>query len=118
MRKFADDIYSGKINNIKSAVDRYLEDILQDQKFLNIRNIVKERTIKKGSKKGTKEITPSYTLKRIFEDLQYAVFGSLDPDKRKESEKLDIAMGGEDIGDPPPVEDEEDTEKKPKKFKD
>ena len=48
VRKFVDDINSGKINNMESALNRYLKDILPDQEFLNTRNILKERTIKRG----------------------------------------------------------------------
>ena len=41
------------------------------------------------------------------------MFGVFDP--TPESEKLDIATGGEDIGDPPPLETEEEAEKRQKK---
>ena len=60
VREFVDDINSSKINGMESALSRYLKDILPDQEFLNTRNIVKERTIKKGSKKCAKKITSSY----------------------------------------------------------
>ena len=41
------------------------------------------------------------------------MFGVFDP--TPESEKLDIATSGEDIGDPPPLEIEEEAEKRQKK---
>ena len=55
------DINSGKINNMKTAKDRYLKDIYPDKKFLKTSNIV-DRTL-------------SHKLKKIFEDFEYAVFG-------------------------------------------
>ena len=42
------------------------------------------------------------------------VVGEVLMGKKPESEKLDIAQSGEDIGDPPPLEDEQDAEKRQK----
>ena len=51
IRKFVDDIESAKINDIETAKNRYLKNILPDKKFFKTRNIVKERIVKKGTKK-------------------------------------------------------------------
>ena len=51
IRKFVDDIESAKINDIETAKNRYLTNILPDKKFFKTRNIVKERIVKKGTKK-------------------------------------------------------------------
>ena len=66
MRKFIDDIDSGKINNKESAVDSYLKNIYPDKKFLETKNIVKEKVIKKGKNKGKTEETNSYKLKKYL----------------------------------------------------
>ena len=54
IRKFVNDIDSGKINNKKSAIGRYLKDIYPDKKYLDGKNIVKETVIKNGKNKGKK----------------------------------------------------------------
>ena len=72
VRKFVKDINSGKINNTESAVDRYLKDISPDKDFLDATKIIYG--------------APSYILKEIFNDLEYAVFGSLGPKNRKKQD--------------------------------
>ena len=71
VRKFVKDINSGKINNMESAVDRYLKDISPDKDFLDATKIIYG--------------APSYILKEIFNDFEYAVFGSLGPKNRKKT---------------------------------
>ena len=54
-------------------------------------------------------ITNSYKLKKFFDDFEYALFGVFKPrvdNEDLEREKLDIATGGEDIKDMPPLKDE------------
>ena len=103
MEKFVTDIESGRINNKKSATDRYLKDIYPDKEFLDNKNIVKEAKVKKGKDKGKN------VIKNFFHDFEYALFGVFKPrvdNEDLEREKLDIATGGEDIKDMPPLEDE------------
>ena len=58
---------------MESAVDRYLKDISPDKDFLDATKIIYG--------------APSYILKEIFNDLGYAVFGSLGPKNRKKQDK-------------------------------
>ena len=54
-------------------------------------------------------ITNSYKLKKNFDNFEYALFGVFKPrvdNEDLEREKLDIATGGEDIKDMPPLKDE------------
>ena len=77
IKKIVKDINSGRINNMKSAVDRYLKDIFPNKKFLETKEIIYD--------------FPSYILKKVFDNFEYAFFGSYDPEKRKqEYEKPDV----------------------------
>ena len=95
VKRFVQDIDSGKINNEKSAIDRYLEYIYPDKKFIDTRNIIEKITVKKGKDKGIEETTNSYIVKKMFHDLVYALFGQIEP---RLKEKLDTATGGYDEG--------------------
>ena len=90
---FVQDIDSGKINNEKSAIDKYLEYIYPDKKFFDTRNIIEKITVKKGKDKGIEETTNSYIVKKMFHDLVYALLGLFEP---RLKENLDTATGGYD----------------------
>ena len=70
-----EDINSGKINNRESATDRYIKDIFPDKKFLKTKKIT--------------DGTPSHTLKKVFDDFEYTLFGVFDPSPEK-SDTLDM----------------------------
>ena len=53
-KRFVDDIDSGKINNEKTGIERYLKYIYPDKQFLDTRNITERTTIRNGINKGKK----------------------------------------------------------------
>ena len=49
MKRFVEDIDSGKINSLETAKNRYLNDILSDKEFLETKNIpVDEKNLHTG----------------------------------------------------------------------
>ena len=49
MKRFVEDIDSGKINGLETAKNRYLNDILSDKEFLETKNIpVDEKNLHTG----------------------------------------------------------------------
>ena len=74
--------------------------------------------VKKLMKKNTRPNENPGKVKRLFKDLEYIAFGAYSPKELRtipeESEKLDIATGGEDM---PPLETKEEAEKKTKRTR-
>ena len=105
IKRSVNDLESDKINNKKTATERYLKYIYPDKEFIDDRNITEKIKCKKGKDKGKEKITNSYTIKKIFKNFVYMVFGIIEP----KSEKLDIATGGEDM---PLLETEEKAEER------
>ena len=104
---FLKDILKGEIDNRNDAMEEYLKNINNDYNLL-----LKTKGAKKGSNRDK--------LKKYIETAKYVIFGSDFPLKSdttdSESEKLDIAQGEtEDIGDPPPLESEEEAAKRKQK---
>ena len=101
IKRFVNDVESDKINNKKTATERYLKYIYPDKECIDGRNVTEKIKGKKVKDKGKEKITNSYTIKKIFNDFVYAVLGIIEP----KSEKIDIATGGEDM---PLLETEEE----------